>query len=141
MDSTKDILFYCDRMLSVFYTRSEGLVRYHAMRTASCINPATKNSKVQLHIRLQWWRRPNGLHSRSEDDGKKCIKRRTAGDSNESLRPTANSGWSLSHRRLGHLGHNASWPHEVGRPMVNAQTLTDKASWPAVSGQAPVLII
>ena len=25
--------------------------------------------------------------------------------------------------------------------MVNAQTLTDKASWPAVSGQAPALIM
>ena len=105
MDSTKGILFYCDRMLSVCCTKSEGLVRHHAIRTASCINPATKNRWVQLfaingrsihlHICFQWWRRPNGLHSRSEGDGNKFIKRCTAG----------------------------------------------KASWPAISGQAPVLTL
>jgi len=44
IDSIKDILFYCGRMLSVCYTKTEGLVRHRAIRTASGINPATKNS-------------------------------------------------------------------------------------------------
>jgi hypothetical protein len=53
MDSIKGTLFYCDRMLSACYTRSEGLVRHHVIWTASCIKPANMKRRVQLFA-INW---------------------------------------------------------------------------------------